>query len=95
MVTGYKIDRHALWNNYPDAAEIISNDEPNGVCIVESEGCDDAIVGIISHKCGPYDNGGPESFVPPLVSQVRDKLNSLGLQVGTGDIRHYFYGAWG
>ena len=96
MVTGYRIDRDDLWNNFSAAAEIIETADDQEISIVSTEGkCNDAIVGIVAHQCGVYDDGHPESFAPPLVSHVKDKLNELGFQVGTEDICHYFYGTWG
>ena len=95
MVTGYKIDSNSLWAEYADIAEEIESGDGE-ISIVSTEGtCNDAVVGIVAHQCGVYDDGHPESFAPPLVSHVKDKLNELGFQVGTEDIRHYFFGTWG
>lgn len=95
MVTGYKMNRDDLWKNFREAAEIISDEEPEGIAIVASEGCDDVVIGIVSNKCGVYDEGRPEVFTPPRIRKVWNGLNDLGFSVGLRDIRTYFYGTWG
>ena len=95
MVTGYKVDRDELWSTYADIAEKIASSDGE-ISIISTEWtCNDAVVGIVTNKCGEYDDGQPEPFAPPLVSHIRDKLNEFGFQVGTEDIRHYFFGTWG
>lgn len=95
LITGYKTTRDELREKYADIFDRILDNEPDGIVAVQSEGCDDVIIGRVNNKNGEYDDKPAELVTLHSVVDVVNALNGLGLTVEPTEVKHWFYGTWG
>lgn len=96
LVTGWKTTRDELEEKYDDIFYRILDEEPHNIVAVQSEGCDDVIVGRISNKSGEYDgNTVPELVQLHPVEDVAKVLDELGFEIEPTEVKIYFYATWG